>query len=133
MKRIESIKVTGSTGQVSADTYDRWTKEIAGLTFEFALCADVSPGQPLLRDLRVCEVSTGFDTGTIVKHPVHKVQLTEASLGSLTTSQVKKSARSALHNQLNKVGHGNFVEAVLRGQIQVSKMGEGKDASAPAS
>lgn len=124
MKRIESVMVTGSTGPVPADTYDRWTKKVEGLTFEFALHADPSPGQPLLRDLCISELSTGFDTGAVLMHPVHKVRLTEAAMNSLTDRQLKQFARSALHNHLCKVGWPNFVEAVLKGQIQLAKLND---------
>lgn len=123
MKKIESVSVSGSTGPVKADTYDRWTKTIGGINFEFALHADPTPGQPLLRDLRISELSTGYDTDTLVCHPVHEVQITEAALTSLSKRQIKQAARAALHNQLNKVGHANFIQAVLQGQIQVAKRG----------
>lgn len=124
MKPIKSVMVTGSTGQVEAVTYDRWTKRIEGIEFHFALHADPSPGQPFLRDLRVSELSTGFDTDTKILHPVHRVQVTEAALKVLSTRQIKQTARAALHRKLNEVGYGNFVQAVLQGQIQVAKMGE---------
>ena len=133
MKRIESVMVTGSAGQVQADTYDRWKKVVEGLTFEFALHADATPGGPFLRDLRISELSTGFDTDTVILHPEFKVQLTEAFLDTMSPRQIKQVARSALHNHLRKVGWGNFVQAVLQGQIHLAKLGGGKDATTTAS
>lgn len=126
MKPIKSVKVTGSTGQVEAVTYDRWSKTIEGVVFEFALHADPTPGQPFLRDLRVSEVSTGFDTDTVILHPVHKVQMTEAAFKVLATRQIKQAARAALHRKLNEVGYVNFVQAVVQGQIKLAKLGEPK-------
>ena len=124
MKKIESVMVTGSTGQVQADTYDRWTKKIEGVEFEFALVADATPGQGFIRKLRICEVSTGFDTGTLILHPVHRVQITEAALTSLSARQIKQTARASLHNHLNRVGHVNFVQAMVNAQITLTKMAE---------
>lgn len=132
MKPIKSILVTGSTGQVEAVTYDRWTKNIEGIEFHFALHADPSPGQPFLRDLRVSEVSTGFDTGTVVLHPVHAVQLTESALKVLSSRQIKQIARASLHNKLNQVGHVKFMEAVVGAQIRIAKMGEPEPTPEPA-
>lgn len=126
MKPIKSVKVTGSTGQVEAVTYDRWSKTIEGVVFEFALHADPSPTQPFLRDLRVSELSTGFDTTTVVLHPVHKVRMTEAAFKTLSTRQIKQAARAALHRKLNEVGYVNFVQAVVQGQIKLAKLGEPK-------
>jgi len=127
MKRIEDALLMSPTGMRPAITYDVWNKTIGGISFQFALHADPTPGQPFLRDLRISELSTGLDTGTKVTHPVHGVQLTEAALATLTTRRIKQSARAALHSKLCAVGHANFVTAVLKGQIQAAKMGVARD------
>lgn len=126
MKRIEDALCMSSEGMKPVTTYDVWNKKIGGLDFRFALHADPSPSQPFIRDLRISELSTGFDTDTKILHPVHRLQLTEAALKTLSPRQVKQAARAALHNHLNKVGHENFITAVLRAQMQAAKLGAGE-------
>jgi hypothetical protein len=126
MKRIDDVQLMSGEGPKPVVTYDRWTKKIGDLTFEFALHADGTQGNRNIKDLVISELTSGADTGTRIRHPRTGAQLTEACFKNLTPREIRSAARSALHNHLDKVGHANFIAAVLRAQIQGAKVAHGQ-------
>lgn len=124
MKRIDDVQLMSAKGPKPVITYDRWTKKIGDLNFEFALHAD--PQQThLYKDLLISELTSGAETGTVIRHPKTGARLTEAAFKNLSPRQIRSAARSALHNHLDKIGPVSFIQAVLRAQIQGAKIAPG--------
>lgn len=124
MKAKTKVKVQTPAGLVEAPCYHRWKQDVAGVEFYFALHIAAGHTKGVVAPLAISELSTGFDVKATIKHPVSGCVLTSANIQGIRSDEVKKVARAALHNLLyRKVGAGRFMQAMLRAQMQLAKVG----------
>jgi hypothetical protein len=119
-KSVVQIRAMGG-GMMDVPCYHQWSLDVGGTKFNFALHPKAGTIKGLQRPLAISECGTGFDVKAVLLHPNSRNPLTENSVKNMTSDQVKRLARAALHRLIFKqVGPMNFLQAMITAQMRVS-------------
>lgn len=123
MKTKGTVQISSVAGPVDAPLYFEWEHSVLGASLKFALHVAAGHAKGFQAPLAISEMSTGFDVKAVMLHPNSRNPLTDVSAAKLSSSQVKKLARAALHRLIYKqVGPVMFLDAIVGGQMRLAKM-----------
>ena len=122
MKAKEKVQIRTLGGMADAPCFHQWKHNVSGIEFSFALHTAAGVHKGLDKPLAISELGTGFDVKAVLLHPNSRNPLTENSVKTIPSAQVKKIARAALYALINKkVGPYRFLQAMVGAQMQVAK------------
>lgn len=114
-----TFTIVGKDGTQEIEYLRKFTKNLHGFgvqyPVEFAL--HVHPVDK--RTLVISEMRTGHDTQMRVLHPKTRQPLNIYSLPKFTTGQLRRLAQSAIHTGLAKIGHENFLAAMVSAGVKL--------------
>jgi len=123
MKAKEKVQIRTLGGLADAPCFHQWKHSVGGIEFSFALHTAAGIHKGLDKPLAISELGTGFDVKAVLLHPNSRNPLTENSVKTMPSAQVKKIARAALYTLINKkVGPYRFLQAMVGAQMQVAKV-----------
>lgn len=122
MKAKSKVQVRTLGGMVDAPCFHQWKQTVGGVEFEFALHIAAGHAKGFEAPLAISELRTGADVKAVMMHPNSRNPLTTNSAAAMKSGDVKKIARAALHRLLKKVGHMNFLQAVLGAEMRAANI-----------